>query len=200
MSLLELLPLRPGRHDSPADGRCAMEMVAFLAGEEHTDAPRTACPVLAAVVRAMNDLCPPDLRDRLLRPLVPRLVHSAAGDEVGRARALALVDATVRVVLPSVLRAWGRHKEATALYSLPSILCAADAAPARSEVVTRFPGLRAARWLLLRAGSADRPTAWVAGCVHVAKGLGHRVGWRELARAVDAAVDLGRAGAQARVR
>ena len=32
---------------------CAMEMVAWLAGEAHSDEPECACPVLAAMVRAL---------------------------------------------------------------------------------------------------------------------------------------------------
>jgi hypothetical protein len=73
--LADQRPLRRGAHASADDGMCAMEMVAWLAGEAHTDEPLCACPVIAAFVRAVNDALPSDAaRDRHLRPLVPRFV------------------------------------------------------------------------------------------------------------------------------
>jgi len=58
--------LARGRHDSPDDGACVMELVSMLAGEEFSDRPRTACPVVGAFLRAYNDLAPPSRRQDLL--------------------------------------------------------------------------------------------------------------------------------------
>jgi hypothetical protein len=95
--LTDVFPLRRGAHPSREDGMCAMEMVAWLAGEPHSDCPDCASPVLAAVVRAVNDRLPDDgAREWLLRPLVPRLVNSRADAGAERARALAIVDFVLR--------------------------------------------------------------------------------------------------------
>jgi len=65
---IENVPLRAGAHPTRDDGVCAMEMVAWLAGEAHSDEPRCACPVLGALVRASNDAMTDAQRDRFLRP------------------------------------------------------------------------------------------------------------------------------------
>ena len=80
-------PLRRGAHDRRDDGMCAMEMVAWLAGEAHSDEPRCACPVIASYVRALNDLLPDDgARTRLLRPLVPKFVNTRGNAQDERRR------------------------------------------------------------------------------------------------------------------
>ncbi len=74
-----------------------MEMVAWLAGEAHSDQPDCASPVLAALVRAINDRLASDSeRERLLRPLVPILVNTRSDSGTERARALAIVDFVLR--------------------------------------------------------------------------------------------------------
>jgi hypothetical protein len=47
--------LSGGRHASPHDGACVMELSSMLAGERFSDHPRSVCPVLAMVLRAYND-------------------------------------------------------------------------------------------------------------------------------------------------
>src|SRR4051812_29372606 len=44
-----------GRHASPSEGACVMELASMLAGERFTDHPRAVCPVIATVLRAYND-------------------------------------------------------------------------------------------------------------------------------------------------
>ena len=46
--LAALTTLAHGAHDSPADGLCAMEAAAWLAGEPHSDHPACVSPVIAA--------------------------------------------------------------------------------------------------------------------------------------------------------
>src|SRR5215471_4062137 len=97
-TLLNAFPIRAGSHARRGDGMCAMEMVAWLAGEEHGDGPRCACPVIAAVVRAFNDALPDDAaRSLWLRPRIPRLVNSRAGSLDERARGFLVADYAVRV-------------------------------------------------------------------------------------------------------
>jgi hypothetical protein len=45
-----------GAHRSPSEGACVMELVSMLAGERFGDRPRTASPVIAAFLRAYNDI------------------------------------------------------------------------------------------------------------------------------------------------
>ena len=45
---LDTVTLEKGGHASIDDGVCAMEMVAFLAGEPHSDSPACTSPILAA--------------------------------------------------------------------------------------------------------------------------------------------------------
>jgi hypothetical protein len=45
-----------GAHRSPADGACVMELVSMLAGERFGDRPRTASPVIGALLRPYNDI------------------------------------------------------------------------------------------------------------------------------------------------
>src|SRR4051812_19148304 len=47
--------LSSGRHRSPDDGACVMELVSMLAGENFTDHPSTACPVISSFLRSYND-------------------------------------------------------------------------------------------------------------------------------------------------
>src|SRR5262245_39931378 len=84
---LECLTLVHGAHQSREQGMCAMEAVAWLAGEKHSDAPACACSVIAGAVMRLNDRIgkgaeADKIRTRLLRPLLPRIVGSRAGREV----------------------------------------------------------------------------------------------------------------------
>lgn len=78
--------LSPGRHRSPADGMCAMELASVLAGERFSDHPRSVCPVIAAVVRTYNDVTDDDGR-RALIPYAAMAVGTRAGADVRRDRA-----------------------------------------------------------------------------------------------------------------
>jgi hypothetical protein len=44
-----------GAHDRPEDGMCVMEMVAYVAGEQHSDHPQCVSPVIATFMRTWND-------------------------------------------------------------------------------------------------------------------------------------------------
>ena len=57
MSLVsyQTITLSNGRHDSPKDGACAMELASMLAGEPFSDHPLSVCPVIGSFMRAYND-------------------------------------------------------------------------------------------------------------------------------------------------
>src|ERR1700680_1196735 len=48
---LERMVLASGSHGDRSHGLCAMEVVAWLAGEKHSDHPECASPVIAAFIR-----------------------------------------------------------------------------------------------------------------------------------------------------
>src|SRR5437588_2934141 len=51
----QTIRLTRGRHMSPHDGACVMELASMLADERFTDHPSSVCPVVAMVLRAYND-------------------------------------------------------------------------------------------------------------------------------------------------
>ncbi|MGN6868822.1 MAG: hypothetical protein ACTHMY_10520 [Solirubrobacteraceae bacterium] len=51
----QTVKLARGKHASPDDGVCVMELASMLAGEEFSDHPRSVCPVIGAFLRAYND-------------------------------------------------------------------------------------------------------------------------------------------------
>lgn len=74
IGLIEII-LKAGGHSSRAQAVCAMEAVAWLAGEPHSDQPQCACPVIGSFMRSWNDAIQTDeKRNALLKPLLPLLV------------------------------------------------------------------------------------------------------------------------------
>lgn len=120
-TLESIPPLASGGH-SPTDGEyCAMEAVAYIAGEPWSDSPACACPVIAAFMRGWNDGLPDDERDALLRPLIPRLVGTRSTAAIEHCRSLMAADWLVREHTPAWLRLARLTKQADALASLPEI-------------------------------------------------------------------------------
>jgi len=87
---LKILPkLSAGAHQEGSGSLCAMEMVAYMEGLPHSDAPPCTCPVLASFVRAGQDGMDDAARQRLL-PYLPMLVDTVNPDiELDRAKFLA---------------------------------------------------------------------------------------------------------------
>ncbi len=88
---LSRFELRRGRHDRPEEGLSLMEAVAFFMGEPHSDHPACVCPLLAHYGRALNDRL--EARRQDLVPYIPRLVGTAGGKAVFRARLRCLSEA-----------------------------------------------------------------------------------------------------------
>jgi len=157
---LDAITLRHGAHPTRDDGMCALEAVAWLAGEPHSDHPQCVCPVVAAFGRAWNDALPSDDdRDRLLKPLLPAMIGTASTTEVQDRRAFMAADWAVRVFTPTWLRRAGLTADADDLAGLPELstveLCEA-AMPAISRARQHADAARAA------AGSAARDAARAA--------------------------------------
>jgi hypothetical protein len=76
---------------------CIMTFTALLAGERHTDAPRTASPLIREFAIALNDALPDADRQRL-KPFAPRIVGTRDGHDAKRSNLLR--DALRYEVLP----------------------------------------------------------------------------------------------------
>ena len=171
--ILDQFPLRRGAHDRRDDGMCAMEMVAWLAGEAHSDEPSCACPVIASYVRALNDLLPDDgERTRLLRPLVPKFVNTRGNAHDEQRRGFVVLDGALRQLLPHVLRAQRRGHEAEMFENAASVT-GEESARAALALVDRFAREQhAMRWMLQRAIEGSRPAVYVTGALQIARRVG----------------------------
>jgi hypothetical protein len=77
--------LAPGRHASPGDGACVVELASLLADEPFGDRPRCVDPVIGAFLRGWNDRAAYADRQRL-RPYAERIVGSRASPAITRQR------------------------------------------------------------------------------------------------------------------
>ncbi len=179
------VPLLAGSHPSRGDGMCAMEMVAWLAGEPHGDEPLCACPVIGAFVRACNDAMGDAARNRWLRPLVPVLVGTRSSAAAERARGMLVVDALVRELLPKKLRRERRHDEAELLASLPPIERLEHVRTAQRAVEHFAVRQHAAQWVLQRVVDGTPPARYVAGVVQVARALHDGTTWASIVSLVE---------------
>ncbi len=72
----------------PGDGRmCLMSLVAFLAGEPHSDSPGCASPLIQTFAVLVNDHMPRAARQRL-KPFAPRIIGTNDGFDGARAAVL----------------------------------------------------------------------------------------------------------------
>jgi hypothetical protein len=83
--------IRHGRHVSPAQGACVVELASMLAGEPFSDHPETVCPVIAAFLRGYNDRLPAGELGELY-PYAALVVGTAASASVRRQRAHRLLE------------------------------------------------------------------------------------------------------------
>ena len=147
------LRLENGSHQSPDEGVCLMEAVAWLVREPHSDKPNCVCPVLGAFGRGLNDRLDVERRQRL-KPLIPALVGTAS-DGHAEARGFMVMDWIVRTYTPAWLRLARLDTEADGLQSLPEIV---DTATLRGTQEM----LDAARKSAAAARAAARDAAWAA--------------------------------------
>ncbi len=97
--------LAPGAHIDETDGVCLMEYTSILAGEPFTDRPRCSDPVLADLVRAVNDEMSTDGRQRLVRA-APSIVGLVGDDRIAPAVVAAATDVALAHTRPSRWSAW----------------------------------------------------------------------------------------------
>jgi hypothetical protein len=63
----QTIRLSKGKHASPTEGACVMELASMLAGEPFSDRPASVCPVIAGFMRAYNDRVDDERRQDLYR-------------------------------------------------------------------------------------------------------------------------------------
>ncbi|HVM77720.1 MAG TPA: hypothetical protein VMU06_01795 [Stellaceae bacterium] len=145
---------------------CIMSFVAYLAGERHTDHPRTASPFLRNFAIQLNDGVPSELR-RDLKPFAPRIVGSNDGRDFERA-GIAL-QAVMEELLPRASRDFleGRSRAAFELgnKSLLSIGPSWNDGEPLESIGARFRGVRDAaerrEWLAMATRVGQLFTALV---------------------------------------
>lgn len=81
----EPIRLHAGKHDSPWDGVCVMELASLIADEDFSDQPKCVCPVIGSFLRAWNDRTGYHDRQRLA-PYARRVVGTRAGRDITRRR------------------------------------------------------------------------------------------------------------------
>jgi hypothetical protein len=84
---LERVELVTGVGTRDAGRMCVMSLVACLAGEEHTDSPACASPLIRAFAIPLNDNMPHGVRQKL-KPFAPRILGTQDGQDAVRAELL----------------------------------------------------------------------------------------------------------------
>jgi len=113
------LEIHNGGHSSFREGHCAMELVAYLAGEPHSASPACTSPVLSSFLVRLNDSLPDDARQQL-KPYLPKVIGTA-GDGKDELRGWLATDWMIRTALPTWLELAGAEESAATLRALPQV-------------------------------------------------------------------------------
>jgi hypothetical protein len=173
---LRTLTLSSGNHHRRETGMCAMEAAAFIAGEPHSDHPDCVCPIITRFMISWNDTLPSNAeRDRLLKPLIPKILGTRGSEELARRRSMMALDWFLRIYTPAFLDAAALADEASALRvasidDRPALTAALNAAKAAAEKKwsaaesaaesAAWSAARSAAWSAAR--SAAESAAWSA--------------------------------------
>jgi hypothetical protein len=103
MELLNDVVLTQGKHDTREQGMNVLEAAALYAGEYHSDEPKTVSRTIAKIMRQWNDDLVFKHRNKILLPLVPKIVGTNTGDLDERARK-AMIVAWLQTELPKLIR------------------------------------------------------------------------------------------------
>jgi hypothetical protein len=82
----QTIKLSKGKHTTPEDGACVMELASMLAGEPFTDHPASVCPVIGSFLRSYNDSIDDDRRQSLYE-YASKVVGSRTCQRTQQARA-----------------------------------------------------------------------------------------------------------------
>jgi hypothetical protein len=101
----QTVKLSKGKHASPHDGACVMELASMLAGEAFTDHPVSVCPVIGSFLRAYNDWIDDDRRQDLY-PFASKVVGSRTDKDVEFVRAERLASWVQQLIRRPRTRSW----------------------------------------------------------------------------------------------
>jgi hypothetical protein len=93
----QTIRLSRGKHASPDEGACVMELASMLAGEPFSDHPVCVCPVIGSFLRAYNDTIDGERRQDLYE-YAARVVGSRAPKDVQDARARRVADWSLSLI------------------------------------------------------------------------------------------------------
>jgi hypothetical protein len=158
---LEPLKLGRGSHSAPNNGlveACVMEAVAYVAGEQWSDHPECASPVITSFLVSWNDSLADDDR-QMLKPYIPRLVGTRTSKLDEERRSWMLMDWLARECAPAWLRLVGLTRQAETLEKLAPLVSAATAKKAQ-PTLDKARKDSAAAWAAARAAAGD--AAWAA--------------------------------------
>jgi hypothetical protein len=194
---METLNLTFGQHDTREDGLCLMEAVASLGGEEHSDQPECACPVLAAFGRALNDRMGngPEgdaLRAKYLAPLASKLVETRSTPEAEKKRGFFFTDRAVRLFAPRALGWAGLQAEAERLRSLPEIVDRGTAWSAADAAADAADAAECSAYAAARAGASAAYA--VAAAAYAADAAAHAEAWAQAAKVLIEACEITEGG------
>jgi hypothetical protein len=127
----QTIKLSKGKHSTPEDGACVMELASMLAKEPFTDHPASVCPVIGSFLRSYNDSID-DNRRQALYAYASKVVGSRCSLRTQQARAARLAEWANEIqrsrrgwFLRSPLRAVGRLRkppiDAVGTYAVHSI-------------------------------------------------------------------------------
>ncbi len=184
------LNLLKGSHEVGKE-MCAMEAAAYIAGENWTDSPECVCPVISQFMRSWNDGLPSNEdRDRLLKPLLPKVIGTR-NKALEERRSYMALDWLIRVHTPRFLDLTDSLKtHAKALRDLDKITNLAGATAAGK--------LTRAAWAAARDVARDVARDAAGDAARAAAGDAARAAAR--AAAWDAAWDAAGAAAGAAAR
>jgi hypothetical protein len=137
LTKLKTITLKSGGHTKRAMTQlCAMEAVAWLAGEKHSASPACACPVISSAVIRLNDRIPDDaMRTRLLRPLLPKILNTRSTPAVEELRRWIAIDFAVRIAAPLALDVVGWKDLAEKCRAIPAVTSRSSASGAHALLV-----------------------------------------------------------------
>lgn len=105
----QTIRLGKGKHWSPEEGACVMELASMLAGEPFSDHPRSVSRAIAAFMRAYNDALDDDRRQTL---------YAYASASVGTAGSIALEQERARILVEFADVQWERRASRSLLERL----------------------------------------------------------------------------------
>ncbi|WP_267360199.1 MULTISPECIES: glycosyltransferase family 61 protein [unclassified Methylobacterium] len=176
--LARVTTLAAGPHADAASGLCALEAVAYVAGEPHSDQPACASPTLATFVRTWSDRLTQDARDALILPLVPRLVGTRGSEALERRRVAMVADWLVRTHVPAWFRLAKLNVEGDALAGLLALTDLADLAAWCDHLDRARKRAKVANLTLRQTGRDVRAAAWDAA---------HQAAWAAIRGDLEAA-------------